>query len=114
MNGEDPSQKEKRRRQKAAPLEEGSVSAHRAPADALRLHRFLLVVLDRVVEPGPLLQEGRSDETDQAADKDVDADHVGVLGGKRRDHLPRSDEQKSRPDPESDAWSRTAGDDRGE
>src|SRR5205807_1338896 len=54
------------------------------------------------------------DETDHAARKDVEADHVWVLGLERRDHLPGSDEQEPRPDPERDAWSRTTRDDRGE
>src|SRR5207248_8432904 len=91
----------------------GNVSAHGGAPDPFGLHRLLLVVLHSVVERGPLFQQGRGDETDHAAGKDVDADHVGVLGGKRREDLPGSDEQKSRPDPQSDARRWTTGDDRG-
>src|SRR5216117_3593706 len=70
--------KQKRRRQRTAPLEEGRLSAHGTPAEAFGLHRFLLLVLDRMVERRAVAQRDHGEEPDHAADQDVDADRVWV------------------------------------
>src|SRR5207302_7857317 len=78
-------------------------SAHRRPADSLRLGNLLLLVLPRVVVRGPVLQQRRGDESDHPARKDVDADHVWILGGQER---------LARPDLRRDVGRRAPRDDR--
>ena len=62
----------------------GAPLSHDRPGHLAGFHCLLLFVLPRVVVCLVVFQESHRDEPNDAASKDVEADHVRVLGRERR------------------------------